>query len=512
MSRDHLLPRTRRAWALRWKVPGTVLWALVSCPLLAQLPSPSDRLDELEKRVAELQKELEEVREEQEDAKDRKKEDEDFFSGGLITLGNEKFRLGGKVELNFIDSESGEFLPLGSAGLTAEPDPHLVLQRLRFTPRIAMSKRISLRGQIDFLPDRGRTRLKELVVRHDVQPEWWFSSRFQVGLDDRFIRPNRRTKSYPLLGNAFWRDETMGLIWRLRFGDRDGRPEDEKKKRTTRPSEDGGPGTEGFQDDVISDDRPGDPFDFSANWGELSLFLSLTQGYVLDTNEVGFDGAVVNDLVQDDRELEEDLSLRELGVGLEYRRNFRQFGELSLMGFLYNDELRDASVEFLQQDLTVRNLGVAVAGYGDSDSTRSYRFGGHVGYFLPASTLYGHLLDTRRRDGLRLFAQAIKGVDGAMHREGWFVQSSFRFSFGRILVDRYFRSFEPLIRYGRLNVNIDPVATLPGTWDRSELVVGGIVEVTGSIFFKLEYTFHDEETGVSSAGNDEFLAQLLIRF
>ena len=108
----------------------------------------------------------------------------------------------------------------------------------------------------------------------------------------------------------------------------------------------------------------------------------------------------------------------------------------------------------------------------------------------------------------------VKIEDGDMRRDGWYVQGSWRVSFGKLLADRYFRSIEPLVRYGtfRVDVPLGPSPTLPGTWDRKALTLAGIIEVTGDVFVKVEYTFHDEQTGDRPIDNDELLVELLLQF
>jgi hypothetical protein len=512
--------RKARPFSGRLVLPFSIAFLLGGAPVLAQLKSPSDRLDDLEKQVARQEKELAKLREERKEAK--KKEEAEVLPGGLLTLGGVKLRLAGKAELLFVDSEEDFFAPLGANGFTREPDPHLIFQRLRLEPLFELNRWISLRAQLDLEPITGETLLKEAVARHDIRPAWWFDSRFQIGLDDRFIRPARRTKTYPLIGTAFWRDESLALTWRLRFGDRDGRPPDRvpaPKERLPKVLQDGA-GTEGFAVEPPAEAAPGapSPFDFARNWGAPQLFLSLGQGYVLDSKVIGFDRARFNRIVQDDRELETDLSLRELGIGLGWVRSFRELGELSLLGFYYNDELRPASIAFLQgPEMTVPPLpGQAEpqAGYGTSANDNSYRYGGSAEYFLPASTLFDGILPTRRADGLRLFYQYILGVDGDLERKGWYAQASYRVSFPSLLAGRYFRSIEPLVRYGTFDVGVPlgPHPTLPGTWDRKQLLLGAIVEVTGDIFIKAEYAFNREDTGAGKIDNNELLIELLLRF
>ena len=489
--------------------------ASASIPLYAQLEAPSDRIDALENELRRLEKKLEKVSDDVKDEKKKRKK-EGLFADGLETLGGEKFRLGGKVEVLLIDSENDSFAPLSANGSTENPDPHFVFQRFRLAPRVDLNRWIRIRGQLDFEPDEGRTILKEVSVSHRARPRWWFGSNVQIGLDDRFIRPNRRTKSYPLIGNAFWRDESAAITWSLSFGDANGRPADAEDRADGIDDDSGATGTEGFDSDIGGGETDAGAFDFANNWGELRLHLSVGQGYVLQDNEVGFDGAAFGNIVQDDRDLDDGLSLRELGIGLGYRRNFSELGEVSLLGFYYDDELRDRSVLYLQQDLTRRDPGgIAVAGYGDSAIRKSSRYGATFEYFLPASTLFDGVLKTRRRDGLRILSQFINAEDGALRREGWFAQASYRFSFDDLVADRYFRSIEPLFRYGRLNVNLRPDPQLPGTWDRREVTLGAILEVTGDIFFKTEYTFQSERTGAAfpaKVHNNELLVQLLLEF
>jgi len=74
-----------------------------------------------------------------------------------------------------------------------------------------------------------------------------------------------------------------------------------------------------------------------------------------------------------------------------------------------------------------------------------------------------------------------------------------------------------LFRYGRLGTNIGPFINLPATWDREQLLVGLITEITGEIFVRVEYTFRQEDLGgtggaPSSVDNDELLVELLLVF
>jgi hypothetical protein len=513
--------------------------------LFAQVKSPAEGIRDLEARLAEDEKLIEELKKEVEGKKAGK--EKNVFSEGILTVGGVKFRLGGKAEILFIDSRD-ERDPV--VGATEEPDPHFELNRLRLEPRLDWNKEVFLESQIDFRPQAGRTILKELTAHHKAQPVWWFGSDAKVGLDDRFIRPARETKNYPLIGNAFWRDEEVAFQWALSFGDKNGRPEGKKKAGVKKPKAPqkgisarggGGPQEEAQEENgatpedeeeieptdpegtvVVKSRRSGDPFDFGRNFGEWRTYFSIGNGYTLNNNEIGFDGAGFNDIVQDDRNVTRDFSLRDLGFGLRYRRSFSWLGDFEALAFYYNDRLNDSSVQFLQQDLTLRDIvtGQPTAGYGDSNSRISCRYGAGAEYFLPASIYMPADSGVRGNDGLRISGQWIRGRDGELKRDGWYLQGSYRYSFHAPLIfDRYLKSIEPIARYGALSTNLGPVPQLPATWDRRQLLIGLITEFTKNVLLKAEYTFNMEKTGGNGArpgpgsvDNDELMLELLLQF
>lgn len=542
-------------------VPGAIL---LSGPVAAQYKSPAERIQDLEKANEELRARIEALEKEMSEAAAQERPGaekaparaaEPLFANGVLTIGGVKLELGGRAELLLIDPQ-GEDDPI--AGRTENPDPHFELDRLRIEPVFRFSRAISVHGQVDFEPTDGGTVLKELTARYAPEPfAWWFDAEVRLGLDDRFIRPARRTKNYPLVGNAFWRRESLALAGSIALGDKDGpqavggggaeggvgsEESTATFARTRRPgpSEEAPPPPAGAASEgeggidlsagPVVVVRRRDPFDFAWNPGEFRLFFSVGNGYELDANEVGNDRARFNDLVIDDRDLQENLSIRELGVGLEYRRNFDWLGEIGVLGFYYNDELSDDSVAFLEEELTVRVGGVPVAGFGDVRSRDREIYGANVDYFLPAASLFGRGADVRRGDGLRLSGQWLRATDDRLEREGWYVQASYRYSFpsqtdasGKrsrgLIARRYVRSVEPIVRYGELDVNIAPDPRLPGLWDRKEFLVGLFVEISGGILLKAEYVFHREETGASASllgpskvRNDELLLELLLEF
>lgn len=503
--------------------------------LHAQIKSPGERIDELEEANRDLLRRLDTLEKDLGKAKTKAGQEapagtpagaskdaaEPFYADGVLTLGGVKLHLGGEISVLLVDPQS-ENDPV--VGATENPDPHLELNRFRLEPSLIFSNEISAKGQIDLRPERGDSYLRELTARYDMtRPAWWFDLRSRIGIDDRFMFLDRVTKTYPLVGSAFWHRESLGLDLELRFGDRAGPPD-------PGPVEPLGELDQSLDSVVVV--RREAPFDFLKNPGELGLFFSIGQGYTLRSDEIGNDGASFSSIVADGRDLESSAALREVGVGLRYRRDFLSLGELSLFGYYFNDELSDASLDYLENDLTVVVGGIPQKGYGTLGSTSrdSERYGAHAEYFLPASTIFGKDADVRRRDGLRLAAQWMRGFDGELRRDGWFVQGSYRYSFptattgggGRsrgLIAGRYFRSLEPVVRYGALDVNLDPTPELPGLWDRRELLLGLVVEVTSEVFFRIEYLFNGEKTGAgasepgpSRVDNDQLLVELLLLF
>jgi len=494
--------------------------------IVATLASPGaaqttrERLRELEERVAQLEAE----RVSERTARDLV---ESNYSRGVITLGNLRFRLGGSVKIDYVDPQS-ERDPV--KGQTDSPDPHLDVERFRIVPQVDFPRGVSLRAQLDFHPEQGNTVLKEITLDHEVAPQWWFASHLKIGLDDRFIRPRRVTQNYPLSGTAFWRDEAVTVFWEGTLGDRRGRPRQEAQERPrgrrrrgdeAEAVQEGVPGereaTRGRDRTADADSEDGvpsrasrarstehEPFDFASNPGALKLHLSVGDGFTLNGKEIGKDNAGFNEVLQDDRELNPPLTLREVGAGVGYERDFRELGELELVGFYYNDELTDEAVAVLQNELNVT-----------SQKRNMSRLGLSLGYHVEAYHLLKAMgalerANPRRGDGLYVFYQWIGAEDGDLDRKGWYTQASYRFSNpGRW---RYLRSFEPVVRYSELNVDQAHIASLPLTWSRRQWLLGMVVEIVRDVFLRAEYTVNDETTGSGGVDNNELLLQLLARF
>jgi hypothetical protein len=520
-----------------------------------------ERLSKLEKRVADL--EAEEVKDKRELAKkDRdKKAIEANFAKGVISIKGLRLRFGGSVKVNLVEDPQDERSPV--FGNTESPDPHAVLQRFRLATRVDFLDRrktvgqVFLSSQVDVRPTAGDAILKRATLNYRIKPEWWFASETKAGLADRFIRVSRLTQSYPLIGTAIWRQQETGIWEELRLGAKRGRPEaagapgkkaksgkksgkaaareeegdGEQPASEAAGSDSGGrsdadsdsefvtPGTEGEAIpaiDTMSRSTTHRPFDVVGNPGVLKLHFSLADGFGYDTKKIGRDGAAFNEVLRDSRDFSPPLSMREVGVGVGYARDFRELGEFEVLGFFFEDELNEHDTLFLQTNLTERDVTLApIRGYGDSGLRYEDRKGLNAGYHLEAYQLYRPLrmvdsLHPKRGDGLYLFYQYIDATDGALDRTGWYLQASYRLS--NPAGWKVLRSVEPVVRYGELMPDIAKIPSLPLTWTRRQWLVGVVVGLVRGVYLRTEYTFNDEASGAGSVANNELLVQLLATF
>lgn len=506
-------------------------------------PSSQERLKSLEKRVADLEKELEtaEKGSVKADPKEIEKEVEKFYSKGIISIGGLRFRIGGQVRVNLLDPQIERSVNPDPNG-TDSPDPHMELHKLRLSPRVDFVKSKTLgeifaKADIDFYPTKGDTLLKRATVHHEVQPGWLVGSSIKFGLDDRFIRPRKLTQNYPLLGTAFWRDQTVGLFWEGTLGNKRGKPmeaEEVRKGKKGKKGKEGGMGKAGGEESLDGEGGGADPdgeeegadgtegepipsrssmtksterkpFDFLRNPGALKLHFSVTDGYGEDLKEIIREDDEFNFVLQDNRDFTDPLTLREIGLGLGYERDFRELGEVEVLGFYYNDQLGESEIDFLQENDPA---------YTSVEDTQ-YRYGANLGYHLESYHLWKaldaeRLMNPRPGDGLYLFYQWIWATDGELDRKGWYFQTSFRISNPKRW--KYFRTIEPVIRYGELMPRTPHDVGYPLTWARRQWLLGTIFGIAKGVFLRAEYTINKENTGSYNISNNELLVQLLLEF
>ena len=429
---------------------------LLVCLLVPVLPAWTHAEEGETPSASELHEKYLELEKKFKDQEERlKKVEEDQEAGNIVTRLGESITLGGELEIEYVDTQNYNH-PL--AGATDEPNPHLQIDHLRLIPRVRFTREIYGQAQLNF--NSRRSRLKEAFVTFDRLDIGPVRSRAKLGLDDRFMKPNRRTENYPLVGTAFWRDETIGLFWRSRVGKR------------------------------------------SEASGRFSLHLSVANGYSLNFREIGEDEGVTtpSNILHEDRNESDFGGSPEWGIGLEYEKNVEGVGDLELITFAYFDEVSDTDVAFLQSFNTFSLVG----GPAYTSNARHRQLLGAQARF--------------RRDGFRVLGHVTEGIDGKVNRWGWYVESSYEFEFKEpLLFDKYLHRVQPFVRYGRLDIQVDGVPAnpaLPLTWDRDRWTFAVISRITRrNVRLKVEYTLNGETTrGIGSVDNNELIVQLELRF
>ncbi|MGC9326904.1 MAG: hypothetical protein ACP5I1_04660 [Candidatus Hinthialibacter sp.] len=210
----------------------------------------------------------------------------------LPSMIGESFRLGGRVQFEFFDSENETLLPSARTEYpegTFHTDELAIYLDADFKNKIRLYTRYDIEGE-----DQG---LVEAYADFEELPLY---SELRVGLQKRFFRPGRYTETYPLTGIAFWRSRVLGATWKTQY----------------------------------------DPF---------YTYLSVTNGTELDDRRLVEDDSarmISDDDTEYDANGNKEVSL---GVGLDF--DFNQYGRLDLMGFGLTGELSEDDVTYLQTDV-----------------------------------------------------------------------------------------------------------------------------------------------------------------
>lgn len=289
-------------------------------PVPAEPPPPNGlTLEGLQRQVREQGAELEEVK-----AKLRRLEQEREGAAekgpasGILSLANDWLQIGGLLRLEYVDVESER---TSLAGQTDNPDGRFRLDRFRLWTHVTLRKDLLLDVQVDA---RGSARPSlnqpEVYVKQawvtfkdfPVEPVW-----LEAGLRQRFIKPDRKTDTFPLAGGAFWRDDDLGLT-------------------------------------------------FGGDHGPVYWRFGVYNGLKLDDGPIGKDDSFFT--VRDERTNADTSNSKEIGLGLGAVADLGAFGKLDVLGFGYRDELSGGEIRFLR----------AIPTYGFSDEDAQHRVGLNV--------------------------------------------------------------------------------------------------------------------------------------
>ncbi|MDY7031846.1 MAG: hypothetical protein SVY10_08045 [Thermodesulfobacteriota bacterium] len=212
-------------------------------------------------------------------------------------------------------------------------------------------------------------------------------------------------------------------------------------------------------------------------WG-----LSFGEGLRLGTKQVSEDSSYK--MFRDNKNTGEKMDHHEVGLMLGATPEFGEKTSLDVVGFGYFGELSQDDIDELADELPTY----------DSDDDDQTRIGGRV---------------TLKYTNLKVVGEVASMTDGKLDRDGWYLQCSYKFKTGN---KKYFSSVEPLVRYGKLDVDWDKSFDDSATWDREMTVLALITEVAKNVKLKTEYYMNDEDTGNGEVDNDEFLAQVQFKF
>lgn len=253
-----------------------------------------DRLDELEaskkpvpvdQKAEEKKKKKTEPAEDESAAKEKPKEPTSW----LPSLEGETFRLGGRFQFEYFDTEPETRLP---SAFPNHDSGSFALDEFRVYLDADFKNKVRFHGKFDV--EGEDTGLVEAYVDFEELP---LSSQLRLGLQPRFFRPSRYTEHYPLTGMAFWRTRDLGITWKG---------------------------------------------DYNFVYG----YLSLLNGANLDNRGIGEDGS--SDVVSE-RSSDFDLNGdKEFLGGIGFKYDFKEFGSVDLLLFGLTGDLSDEDIFFLQ--------------------------------------------------------------------------------------------------------------------------------------------------------------------
>jgi hypothetical protein len=426
-------------------------------------------LDEIEAKLAALSEEVDDIK----------------GDTGFRSLLDESFDLGGEVEIEMVDAQS-EWNPNTQKPSRAENSPYMRIDKIRLSPRIRITKKdapivITAEGDLDFLSDTGRARVKEYYLDFEAVHADWAASRLRVGQDDRFMRPDHDTEFWPLAATTFWRRETIGVFWR----------------------------TELWDDEDLT--------------GEWSIHASVTNGNAFDDREPGEgedDFVIVS---HDTRTGFGESELREYAVGLGWQKRWRdpKDGDLlgrietDLLGFYYNDSMGDDDEAYLADSFPELNPFAGGGAVGTNPVWTGDGAGNAIVRQLRGRELWGGnaVLEVGE---LTVTAHVVRGRDGGIKRKSGYVEGAYKIAFtDPLLLGDYIDWVMPLVRYGWLDSNIPRIPTNTRTWDRRRWTVALLTRVRRNLILKTEYAFNEEKIGgvnPKDPNTNEFLVQLELTF
>lgn len=133
--------------------------------------------------------------------------------------------LAGKLELEFVDMEgAGGFENQQGADRTLidNRSPHFQLDKFVLNPRIYFSRYLSTQAELRF--EQSETFVESATINAELPDiAGRLKGRFEFGLQEPFVKPDRRTEIYPLIGRSVWRRSEFHVTYEGSFSFADDR-------------------------------------------------------------------------------------------------------------------------------------------------------------------------------------------------------------------------------------------------------------------------------------------------
>lgn len=244
------------------------------------------------------------------------------------------FDLGGELEFEFVDTESGSNIANSASPSTvltnvAKPNAHFQIDQLYLYPKVTY-KDMAL-FSADIAVKTSSTIIEEAWVRFFSTPRTYV----EAGLNDQTIaNVPRKTETEILIESVFYRDDDLGL----RLG---GKP---------------------------------------ADW--LYWEVSVTNGNTLKGNrQVSEDPSFF--MIADRKNLSNAADRPYMGVAVGFKPNLGAMGKVDILPFYYNGVLTDADVIFLQ----------GIPGYtGSINDDEKTRYGSNFNYYFADLSFLAQIL------------------------------------------------------------------------------------------------------------------------
>ena len=383
---------------------------------------------------------------------------------GLLDLDTGFFSIGAELKTGFLAPEGDLDLEFfrgdPSISHTNEKRGKFRIDRLMLIPQLNIQEIIKAYAELEATTQRDQTNSTFFREGH---LSFYFPYHFfmKVGLEDRFISP-----------------EFMAV---------NSSRGDNKKLTEVYPIN----GTAFWEDEDLGLTFGGD---HPVTEGSTLYWRgSVTNGLSLQHDELTRNQ--IYPIFHDDRHsqnLNIDLSdNKEAGMGFGFKHAFSRPISVDILGFFFNKSLNMQDVTFLT---------TVIPGYSSINRT-SYRTG---------------VNNEMNVSDFNLFTQYIYAVDGAVKRDGFYIQPSY--VIGLNSESAFFNSIRLLYRFNTLDVRANDVSdnlpTSPFTWDRQTHSVAVNLQIHSYVLFRNEYHFNLEATGAdrNKVSNNEFLSQLEVRF